>query len=86
VPVGVVVADVDHFKRVNDRHGHAVGDAVLRLVGDAMRTAVRADDLVVRLGGEELAVVAAVSADDLVELAERIRTQVELVAEPWWSR
>ena len=83
MPVGVVVADVDHFKRVNDRHGHAVGDAVLRLVGDAMRTAVRADDLVVRLGGEELAVVAAVSADDLVELAERIRTQVELVAEPW---
>jgi hypothetical protein len=48
-----------------------------------LRTAVRADDLVVRLGGEELAVVAAVSADDLVELAERIRTQVELVAEPW---
>jgi diguanylate cyclase (GGDEF)-like protein len=83
VPVGVVVADVDHFKRVNDRHGHAVGDAVLRLVADAMRAAVRSDDLVARLGGEELAVVAAVTADDLVDLAERIRTQVELVARPW---
>jgi diguanylate cyclase (GGDEF)-like protein len=83
VPVGVVVADVDHFKRVNDRHGHAVGDAVLRIVADAVRAAVRADDVVVRLGGEELAVVAAVSAEDLVELAERIRTQVELAAEPW---
>jgi diguanylate cyclase (GGDEF)-like protein len=83
VPVGVVVADVDHFKRVNDRHGHAVGDAVLRLVADAMRSCVRAADLVVRLGGEELAVVAAVGAEDLVDLAERIRTRVELVAEPW---
>jgi diguanylate cyclase (GGDEF)-like protein len=60
-----------------------VGDAVLRLVADAVRTAVRTRDLVARLGGEELAVVAAVAADDLVELAERIRTQVELAAEPW---
>ena len=57
VMLGVIVADVDHFKRVNDLHGHLVGDEVLRQVAQAVKGCVRADDLVVRLGGEEFAVV-----------------------------
>jgi diguanylate cyclase (GGDEF)-like protein len=81
--LGVVVADVDHFKRINDLHGHAIGDEVLRLVADAVRSCVRPSDLVVRLGGEEIAVLTAVVPDDLARLAERIRQKVSVATEPW---
>jgi diguanylate cyclase (GGDEF)-like protein len=82
--VGVLVGDVDHFKRVNDRHGHAVGDTVLREVAAAALGCVRGDDLVVRLGGEEIAVIG-VSATpaEFAVLAERFRAVVEQVGEPW---
>jgi diguanylate cyclase (GGDEF)-like protein len=83
LPVGVLVADVDHFKRVNDLHGHAVGDQVLRRVASAAVTCVRVDDLVVRLGGEELAVVCVIETDRLHALAERLRASVEDVGEAW---
>jgi len=53
--VGVVVLDVDHFKAVNDQRGHDVGDAVLVAVADALRDCSRPGDVLVRLGGEELA-------------------------------
>ncbi len=56
-PLALIYLDLDDFKRVNDAHGHATGDAVLRLVADAMRGAVRAADLVGRLGGDEFAVL-----------------------------
>jgi diguanylate cyclase (GGDEF)-like protein len=56
-PLAVVLLDLDHFKRVNDRHGHAVGDAVLRDVGHELRAAVRAGDAVFRIGGEEFALL-----------------------------
>lgn len=56
-PVGVIVADIDHFKMINDSHGHVVGDAVLRDVAIAMRTELRAFDLVYRIGGEEFLVL-----------------------------
>jgi diguanylate cyclase (GGDEF)-like protein len=81
--LGVVVADVDHFKRINDVHGHAVGDDVLRLVADAVRSCVRDEDVVVRLGGEELAVLTATVPADLGGLAERIRQAVVLGTAPW---
>jgi diguanylate cyclase (GGDEF)-like protein len=81
--LGVVVADVDHFKRINDLHGHAIGDEVLRLVADAVRSCVQPADLVVRLGGEEIAVLTAVVPDDLADLAERIRQEVAAATEPW---
>jgi diguanylate cyclase (GGDEF)-like protein len=81
--LGVVVADVDHFKRINDQHGHAIGDEVLRLVADAVRSCVGPSDLVVRLGGEEIAVLTAAVPDDLADLAERIRLEVAVATEPW---
>ena len=81
--LGVVVADVDHFKRINDAYGHAVGDDVLRLVADAVRSCVREQDVVVRLGGEEIAVLTAAVPDDLSALAEQIRQAVVLGTAPW---
>src|SRR5437870_127307 len=56
-PLALIYLDLDDFKRVNDAHGHATGDAVLRLVADAMRSAVRQADVVGRLGGDEFAVL-----------------------------
>ena len=56
-PLALIYLDLDDFKNVNDAHGHATGDAVLRLVADAMRAAVRQADSVGRLGGDEFAVL-----------------------------
>jgi diguanylate cyclase (GGDEF)-like protein len=56
-PLALVYLDLDDFKKVNDAHGHATGDAVLRLVADAMRSAVRQSDFVGRLGGDEFGVL-----------------------------
>lgn len=53
VPSAVIVADLDHFKAINDRYGHLAGDQALRAFADACRSAVRSTDLVGRLGGEE---------------------------------
>jgi diguanylate cyclase (GGDEF)-like protein len=83
VAVGVVVADVDHFKRINDRHGHAVGDEVLCLVAAVMRGCVKSPDLAVRLGGEELAVIIAIAPEELRDLAEGIRGEVALATAKW---
>jgi diguanylate cyclase (GGDEF)-like protein len=47
------MADIDHFKRVNDAHGHAVGDEVLRIVGEVLLANIRRDGLVARVGGDE---------------------------------
>jgi diguanylate cyclase (GGDEF)-like protein len=56
-PLALIYLDLDDFKKVNDAHGHATGDAVLRLVADATRGAVRAADVVGRLGGDEFGVL-----------------------------
>lgn len=76
-PVNVLVLDIDHFKLFNDRFGHAAGDAVLVEVARVMRTATRGSDLVVRLGGEEFAVVlAGLEASEARRAAERVRKAV----------
>jgi diguanylate cyclase (GGDEF)-like protein len=56
-PVALIAVDVDHFKRVNDQHGHAAGDAVIRDVGALLREGARAGDVVARVGGEEFVLV-----------------------------
>lgn len=56
-PLTLVLMDVDHFKRVNDTHGHLAGDEVLRQVAEALRSAVRETDFVARYGGEEFGVL-----------------------------
>ncbi len=76
-PVGVVMLDLDHFKRINDTHGHAVGDEVLKQVAHRLAGAVRDYDILGRIGGEEFLVVAP-GADlaETADLAERLRAAV----------
>jgi diguanylate cyclase (GGDEF)-like protein len=70
----LLMVDVDHFKRVNDRHGHAAGDRVLVEVARRLGAAMRGDDLVARWGGEEFLVFAPdVEGAELDQLAERVR-------------
>ena len=70
----LLMVDVDHFKRVNDRHGHAAGDRVLVEVARRLSAAMRGDDLVARWGGEEFLVFAPnVQGAELDQLAERVR-------------
>jgi diguanylate cyclase (GGDEF)-like protein len=82
-PIGVLVGDVDHFKRVNDSFGHPTGDEVLKRVADAIRSCLRAEDVVARLGGEEFAVLAVLPPQHLAALAERIRAAVATQCSPW---
>ena len=73
----VAMVDADHFKAVNDTHGHAAGDAALRAIAEVLRTETREGDLVGRLGGEEFAVMMPATAPQLAEqLAERLRVGV----------
>ncbi len=74
---GVLFADLDHFKFVNDRHGHTTGDLVLKMVGQTMLNALRPFDIAGRWGGEEfLAVVVNVDIETLSTVAERLRSLV----------
>lgn len=76
-PVGLLILDLDHFKAVNDTHGHDVGDQVLRAVANCLRDFTRYHDVAARLGGEEFAVVAPnMDEQSLAKLAERIRTAI----------
>jgi len=76
--LALILFDVDHFKNVNDRYGHAGGDAVLRQVARCCQDRLRAEDLLARVGGEEFAVLLrGVGLRGAVQLAERLRSAVE---------
>jgi diguanylate cyclase (GGDEF)-like protein len=76
-PIGLIVADLDHFKDINDTYGHAAGDAVLKEVAYLLRKQLRAFDLAYRLGGEEfLVLVPGSDVGQTAELAERLREAI----------
>lgn len=77
--LGAIYADLDHFKQINDQHGHASGDQVLWESARRMSTTLRPDDLLVRLGGEEfIALVSVHNLDELQHIAERVRLAIGL--------
>lgn len=77
-PISVLLADLDHYKDVNDSHGHPVGDHVLREIGGRLVRAVRGYDLVGRYGGEEfLLILGGCSATEAMARAEQLRQAVE---------
>ncbi|HVY59730.1 MAG TPA: GGDEF domain-containing protein [Xanthobacteraceae bacterium] len=77
-PVTLLMFDLDHFKSINDRFGHAVGDDVLRVFAQVIRTSMRATDIVGRLGGEEFAAIVPGDIDVGAKIAERIRSGFEV--------
>lgn len=81
--IGVLLIDLDHFKRINDTFGHPAGDQVLRRVADALAGALRPNDLIGRFGGEEFCVVLpGADVDRAEEIANRLREAVRAV-EPY---
>lgn len=77
-PYGVIMADLDRFKRVNDTHGHDVGDQVLKELASRLLQSVRTEDRVSRWGGEEfLILLHQVSDDEAMRVAEKVRSAVE---------
>ena len=76
-PVSVILVDVDHFKGINDRHGHEAGDAALRHIAGVLRAALRETDALGRWGGEEfIAVLNDAGVQTAAEIAERMRAAV----------
>ena len=76
-PYTLMLLDVDHFKDVNDRHGHLLGDRALRAVADAVAASIRARDMAVRYGGEEfLILLPDTRLASAAQVAERIRQRL----------
>ena len=76
-PIGMIILDLDHFKIVNDTHGHDVGDEVLRQVAECLQVFTRYHDVLARLGGEEFAILSPnITERQLYNLADRIRQAV----------
>lgn len=77
-PLSLLLLDIDHFKRINDEHGHATGDAALQLLAGKLSSLTREEDTLARYGGEEFALVArGISRAEVLNLAERIRQLIE---------
>ncbi len=76
-PVTLLMFDLDHFKSINDRFGHAIGDATLQVFAEVARSSMRADDIIARLGGEEFAAIVPAAIDTAVKIAERVRVNFE---------
>ncbi|MDD2769412.1 MAG: GGDEF domain-containing protein, partial [Methylococcus sp.] len=81
LPLGLLMFDIDYFKRINDTYGHLAGDRVLSRVAKAARSVLREGDILMRYGGEEfIAVLPAASTPDVEYVAERLRHIVEDLA------
>jgi diguanylate cyclase (GGDEF)-like protein len=77
-PVSLILLDIDHFKRVNDSHGHDAGDAALRILAGALREEVRGVDTAARYGGEEFAIILPQAGPEgALVVAERLRSRIE---------
>ena len=77
-PIGIIMLDLDHFKKVNDTYGHKGGDLVLQAVGKVLREATRRMDTACRLGGEEFVVVMpGATLEDTFQRAENLRQKIE---------
>ncbi len=76
--ISVMMIDIDHFKNINDNYGHAVGDNVLKAIGDLLQNTVREADILARIGGEEFAIILPqTGVEEASNLAERIRQRIE---------
>ncbi len=77
-PIALLMLDADHFKAINDNHGHPAGDAVLRHLADSMRAVCRQVDVVARIGGEEFGLLLpSVGLQEALAVAERLRVRVQ---------
>lgn len=89
MPLSLILLDIDHFKRINDAHGHDMGDTALTRIAQILRREIRAEDTIARFGGEEFLVLAPnTDLASALDLAERMRThiaaeQFESGGQPW---
>jgi diguanylate cyclase (GGDEF)-like protein len=85
--MSVLILDLDHFKALNDTHGHLAGDAVLRAVSMTVHRLIRVEDLLARYGGEEFVILArSTGRTEATRLGERIRRTVEELRVPSGSK
>lgn len=78
--VGLLMADLDHFKHINDRFGHPEGDRILRLAADAMQSVIRRTDFLARIGGEEFAIILpACGYGDMQNVCDKLRSVVAAI-------
>jgi two-component system cell cycle response regulator len=76
--LGLIMFDIDHFKKVNDTHGHLAGDHVLKHLASTLRPRIRREDMLARYGGEEFAIVLPeIDAANAVQFAEKVRVLIE---------
>jgi diguanylate cyclase (GGDEF)-like protein len=76
-PVSLVYFDLDEFKEINDRHGHFIGDDLLRLVSRTVQSNIRRGDLLARVGGDEFIILMTnTTAEDAANIVERIRSEL----------
>lgn len=86
-PLSLITIDVDHFKAINDRYGHPVGDAALRVLAQAIRAELRSSDWLARTGGDEFQIVVThTNAIDGLKMAEKIRLAVKATIFPGCDR
>ncbi len=77
-PLSLIMIDLDHFKQVNDTYGHLAGDHILKELGELLRSRIRREEIVVRYGGEELAILLPETAKDgAAEVADQMRQRIE---------